>query len=542
MKIRVKSNLTRFSLLPFIIIVFLTANLPDRAAAKERTIHCWVMNASGNWEIYGDLPDQALLISLQGLVNRTAPRLYLLFGPNYDWTEVSALLNFYHQERNVDYDTIMSVPDALERFKKYVKGYIVYDQKIRDSIVLSFTLAGIMDGVVVAERQIPMMEKLGFKKLADLRGEFEGMNSAQIYKWAFDRYWKYCTHNMLIYLGGMEGKYLQPAIADLGVANRAFFYDLCTKPSCGEEYKFVSYLYSKLKPFSYLFGWHSYAKDTEHSYVTLASHYALRVEGLNTLPNMSFHRFIKASPGFKFKTNHTNLNNLKVENKVYITLIQSDGLGIGAWLRPGRGTIPYAWEVNMYLYQYAPAILEYYYKEATPNDFFIGSLGGPSYMYPKAIPSKYLPTALRMADELMKNLDLNVFEIFDASDSLTRDLPKSIVDAYFKYMPHSIGFVNGYGPAHTFSVQNGRAFVSFDYYLPPTRTLDEAVADIRELSTLNKNRPYFLCFHVREYNDVQWVKSIIDKLGPGYEVVPIDKFLKLAAMRPTFKTQYQFTR
>ncbi|MGC8654828.1 MAG: GxGYxYP domain-containing protein, partial [Candidatus Kryptoniota bacterium] len=241
----------------FILFMFLIATPSSGTTVKEKAAHCWVMNAAGNWEIYGDLPDQALLISLQGLVNRTAPRLYLLFGPKYDWTEVSALLDFYHKERNVDYDTIASISDALQRFKKYIKGYIVYDQKIRDSIVLSFTIAGIMDGVVVAERQIPMMERLGIKKIADLRGKFEGMNSTQIYKWAFDRYWKYCSHNMLIYLGGMEGKYLQPAIADLGVANRAFFYDLCTKPTCGDEYEFVSYLYSKLKPFSWLFGWHS---------------------------------------------------------------------------------------------------------------------------------------------------------------------------------------------------------------------------------------------------------------------------------------------
>ncbi len=516
----------------------------DQAFAKysEKTIHVSVMNVEGNWEITGDLPQQALLISLQGLVNRTAPRLYLLYGLHYVYTNTQALLDFYHEQHHVDYMMIKSVPDALVKFRKYVKGYIVYDQKIRDSIVLSFTAAGIMDGVVVAPDQIPMMEKLGFKMLADFRGKFENMDTTQIYKWAYNHYWNKSSHKELIYMGGEEGKRMQPGVADMGIADRAFFYDLSTLPSSVTQYKLVSMLYSKMKPFSFLFGWHSYMKDYEHSYVTLASHYALRVEGLNTLPNMSFNRWIKLPPGYKFKASHSNLKNLKVEKKIYVSFIQSDGLGIGAWLRPGRGQIPYGWEVNMYLYHYAPAILQFYYEQATPNDFFIGTLGGPSYMYPKAIPPKYLPTAIKMASKLMKDLDLNMFEIFDASDSLTRDLPKNIVDAYFKYMPNAIGFVNGYGPAHTFAVKNGRAFMSFDYYLPPTRSEKEVVGDLKELATLNPKRPYFLFFHVREYTDVKEVMDIMKHLGPEFKIVPIDEFLKLAAMDPTFKTQYQFTR
>ena len=33
-----------------------------------------------------------------------------------------------------------------------------------------------------------------------------------------------------------------------------------------------------------------------------------------------------------------------------------------------------------------PAMLEYFYGMATPNDYFVGGLSGPGYMYPKAIP------------------------------------------------------------------------------------------------------------------------------------------------------------
>ena len=539
-----KSTLMRtltFSLL--VAVGLLLARGPAWAKNEGKAIHCSVMSVAGNWEINGDLPREALLISLQGLVNRTGPRLYLLYGSDYDYHNVQALLDYYHADHHVEYTMIKSIPDALAKFRKYVKGYIVYDQKIRDSIVLSFTAAGIMDGVVVAPDQVPMMKKLGFKELANYDGKFEKMDTTQIYQWAYDHFWNKCSHKELIYMGGVEGKYMKPGIADMGIANRAFFFDLSTDPNTGgSQYLLAKKLYSKMKPFSFIFGWHSYMKDTEHTSVTLASNYGLRVEGLNTLPNMTFHRWIKLPPGYKFHSHHGDLKNLKLENKIYVAFIQSDGLGIGAWLKPGRGQIPYTWEVNMYWYKYAPAILQYYYSQATPNDEFIGTLGGPSYMYPKAIPEKYRPTAIKMAAKLIKNLDINMFEIFDASDSLTRDLPKNIVDEYFKYMPDAIGFVNGYGPAHTFAVKDGRPFMSFDYYLPPTRTVKEADADLEELAKMNPKRPYFICFHVREYTDVQGVMNIMKPLGPEFKIVPLDVFLKLAGMAPTFKTQYQFTR
>ena len=42
----------------------------------------------------------------------------------------------------------------------------------------------------------------------------------------------------------------------------------------------------------------------------------------------------------------------------------------------------------------APAMLEYFYSHATPNDYFIGCLGGPGYVYPKAVPKDTCPAWL----------------------------------------------------------------------------------------------------------------------------------------------------
>ena len=108
-----------FSLL--LIIVLLPVGRKALARESQKTIYCYVMSVEGDWQIAGDLPRQALIISLQGLVNRTGPRLYVLVGQRYDYLDNDSILAYYHQYQHVDYTTINSIPDALRKFRKFVK-------------------------------------------------------------------------------------------------------------------------------------------------------------------------------------------------------------------------------------------------------------------------------------------------------------------------------------------------------------------------------------------------------------------------------------
>jgi hypothetical protein len=105
-------------------------------------------------------------------------------------------------------------------------------------------------------------------------------------------------------------------------------------------------------------------------------------------------------------------------------------------------------------------------------------------------------------------------------------------------MPNAIGFVNGYAPSFTFTVRDGRPLISYDYYLSPTRPEADAVADLEELARINGKRPYFLLVHVRESSDVKRVKEILEKLGPDFELVPLDVFLTMAGKEPTFQERF----
>ena len=497
-----------------------------------------------DWAIEGALPTQAFLITLQGLANAQAPNLYFVYPEKWDFRFTPDVLDFLRNERYYTFHKLSTAEQALEKFAKHVQGYIVWDKDVRTSLIVSFTVAGLERAVVITDDMIPMMQKHDIPLVRDFRGQFTGQSDAEIYRWAIDEYWDRCSKEYIVWMGGEHGRIMKPGVADWGIYKRAFFNDLSTKESDTEEYALANELLADMKPLSLVFGWHSYKKDKERDHVKLTSNYALRVEGLHTLPNMSFSSQVPASPGFEFKNNH-NIEPGAVytpEDKVYVACIQTDCLGLGAWTRPGRGQIPYAWEVTMNWVWLAPAMMEYFYTQATPNDYFIGSLSGPGYMYPKAIPDKWLPELIEIARELMHKLDLNVFEIMDYSEGATvegnTELTKKVVEAYYQGMPDVIGFANGYAPSFTFAIENGRPLISYDYYLSPSRPETDAIADLKELAQINEKRPYFLLMHVRQWSDITRVKSILDRLGPEFEVVPLDIFMKMAGQEPTFEERF----
>ena len=457
-----------------------------------------------------------------------------------------SLLQFFDylkEKRYFTFTELNSFEQAIRTFKDNIKGYILWDKKVRTSLIISFTLAGLEKGVVITEEMIPLMEKLGLKQIEDFRGKFSGKSDYEIYSYAYDKYWNRCSRDYIIWLGGEHGSIMRPGVADFAIANKAFCTDLSSRKTDTLEYGLTKKLFSEMKPLSMVFGWHSYKKDMEEEFVTLSSGYGIRMEGLHTFPNYSFVNKVPPESGYKYKNNHSVKAGQKYipEKKTYITFVQSDGLGLGAWSKQGRGSIPYAWSLTPNWYWLAPVMSEYFFSRVSLNDYFIGS-PVPGYMYPKAIPKKYLPELMKMTDEMMKKLDINVIEFMDysadGSEAGNNDMTKEMIDITYKSFPEAVGFINGYYPSFTYCSKDKRPFVSYEYYLSPGKTESEVVADIQELASINSNRPYFILVHVRQYSDITRVKSIYDSLGSEFEIVPLDVFLKMAGENPTFKERF----
>ena len=212
-----------------------------------------------------------------------------------------------------------------------------------------------------------------------------------------------------------------------------------------------------------------------------------------------------------------------------------------------EGKLPYTWEVTLPDLEIQPALLEMFYEQSTKNDFFVGALGGPGYTYPNAVPKALLPKRLNMAKDMMKTLDLDSFVIFDASravgtHTVTGDtnLDPDVVQTYFKTMDNVKGFFNGYAPSFTFATsEDNRTLISFNYYLDPSRTVVDAVDDLKDLADLNRQRPYFLAIHVREFSTVGKADQIIEQLPSSqFEVLSGDVFVDLMNKCGNIRTRF----
>lgn len=535
-----------FTLLAGLVMFNASAFAADPDPSTQPAVRAaWMMHFDLDWKVAGGLPEKALLVSLQGLANRHTPRLYIVHPPEFQWEITGPLFEFYQRKHHVAFTELKSAEEALALFKQHAKGYVVWDPAVSATMNVAFTIAGLDDAVVVTEALIPLVERHGLRPLDDLRGRYTGQTDDLIYADAYARYWDRCNKDKIMLMGGHAGAVRQPAMADWGVREQMFFHDLSANPSHPAELALNRRLLREMTPGGFVFGWHSYAKDTEEQYTTLLSMYGLKMEGLHNLPNLSFNCQFTFTPGFKFTNNHRVDRDaqLVAGEKVYLSFVQSDSIGIGVWTKPGRGKLPFGWQVTMNWSSFSPAALEYFHESATANDYFIGGLSGPGYMYPNHIPADRFAILMREAGEMMELLDQRIMEIMDnsAADGNVgnADLTKETVDRYYAAFPNVLGFINGYGPARTRDLRDTRPLISYDYYIDPKRPRAEVAADLNELIALNAKRPYFLLVHVRESNDVNSLVEITRQLEGPVETVPLDVFLKLAASKKTYTTRYQ---
>ncbi|MFB9279786.1 GxGYxYP domain-containing protein [Cohnella cellulosilytica] len=143
-------------------------------------------------DIYDAPGDVKLMMStLQGIVNRKEPRIYLLENQEegrLTWLDDLAVPYRLHDD----------FWDVFGAYRKEIKGIIVYDPAVPDSINVATTLAGLRDAVVASPELAAVLTAKPYKLhiLRDFRGMFRDRMDA--YQWQYDNLWNQTTHRMLI--------------------------------------------------------------------------------------------------------------------------------------------------------------------------------------------------------------------------------------------------------------------------------------------------------------------------------------------------------
>lgn len=358
-----------------------------------------------------------VLTSLQGLINRELPRIYIIYTDmDEDWLKT---LEKYTSIR-IQY---VSPDDALEKFGNYVKGYIVYDPDLPDTVNMATTMAGLYNCIVVHPKDIQWAEKYGFEEFSDIRGKFK--NRYETYQWAYENLWPKCDHRLLVPMcpgPPIEPRIMQVAVRDYVVALRLFVHYL--DPNDPMERDLFIKLLREMPTNTAVLGWHGEDEQLTVHLVTcynkfvvvMAHHY-----GPLSFANPTVWSGITISPEPKFKLPPIR-NKLLGSKRIYITFYVTDGDNLqfdyslkSFWNDPNRGKIPIAWTISPFLVDVAPFMAWYYSSTATENDTFVSGPSGAGYFYPCS-NSTYTETQLEVAKRYFLRTGLKFTEILGYDD------------------------------------------------------------------------------------------------------------------------------
>lgn len=314
--------------------------------------------------------EKNMLVSLQGIVNRTQPRIALCEGD-----EKSNDANWLKEEGiNIQY--VDDYEDLILKYKDEIKGLVIWDTKESSTINLAHTYAGIYDALAVTKKQADKysQEPYNFPVLEDYVGDFE--DKISVYEYMYEQLWPHCTHRLLM---GLGPNVTLTGTRDLAIAAKCAitYTDLNNKEEVAVMEKFLADMRPGLDYFS---GW--FVDGNEGGGIGLNSKY-----GIASVPSDYYNNYSLHASASREIEMPTITEKPELENKYYIAFVVSDGDNLqyvqgsmkGKFDAKGRGKYPISWTIATSLLDAGPQMLNYYYREATELDCFVSGPSGAGY-------------------------------------------------------------------------------------------------------------------------------------------------------------------
>lgn len=473
--------------------------------------------------------EMAIILSLQGIVNRNHPSLYIDID------------NYLSYLTDTPYEYI-SFQDCLLFYKSYVKGIILFNFSKGDiELNIASSLSGIFDYLIIPthyQHIKKIFSSLEIIDISNLTGDYIDKQET-----IFDQYQQYFSKTGLIHQVCTPDNY-HLTLRDQGIANRWFcFYT-------GEDQKAKSFRKKVLQwanPNIAIYGW----TTDEISFVDDISKYGDYIIPSDWSCNHSY----------LDKTNKVVLKQQVAEeiiedNKHYLTIVVSDGDN-AQWLERDFTTnstfgmriksyvsYPISWTIAPSLSVNAPRVIEYIYR-LKQNDYFVSGVSGAGYMNPCAFPSNHLPEFCNKTKELMANCDLKVVTLLD--NLANRDKILEVIN-YYSQDDNLIGGIYELDPSkyqggkgEMFFADNGKPFASVRVsFWSPDGTNESVTGEwidsiAREINSFPINPTSSLGYTVLNVHPwsttIDDLNQLISKLSPNIQIIRADSFLKLIKNR-----------
>jgi hypothetical protein len=456
------------------------SNLPSVAVEaktdKAEPLYTYTITADGTVESY----DEALAVaSLQGIINRGSPELYVLSRKNswpQFWLDVLSKDGRWLQGRER-----MPLPDINALVKlagKKLQGAVIFDPAVPASVNVATTMAGVHDAVVLSpESAARYLPRWRLPVIKDLRGLFTGAETGSkkndAYRWAIREYLAKgrCSSKLLClfedsFTARDRCNLSYVVTRDWSVKNRAFVFDLSPwgdeSPQDDptqrigldlETYRMilaVSLRQSAGKHMTELTGFFAFSKyarmpdhpsghepvPTEWESVWLISPYNCYQ---NTVSSDCYNQSLHSQAPRRPLAQDRKAKPLPLENKAYVCILMADydsatplyELLPNHWRDANRGRIPLAWGLDPSLLETYPDLIAYFYATATPADTFTADASAAGYVNPNRIRKEHLPLFVKHNQQFFREADMSI-----APMVLDWDQPSADVkDAFHQFAP-----------------------------------------------------------------------------------------------------------
>lgn len=448
-------------------------------------------------------PERIMCCALQGLVNRTRPRILL-----YNHKEES--IDLWPTAGSLKRTGVSSAYTLVKKFKDELNGVVLYStEKSEHYANLASTIAGLDRLLPVTSEILEKLKKNGmdFEVKVDLTG-LTYTSAKDVYNYLYTNYWPRCNHRLLI-----SERPLIPYVHDLGVAcgSACVFLDPRTS---GEKAVLDKMLADMTPGRDFVLGWYA----EERSGMGEPTKY-----GLTTVPGDFFENGTVYTAVNKPVRIKPVPKRPKLENKVYASVYISDGDNIQycehamakIFNQGGRGKLALNWTISPSLAEIAPMMLNYYYNNATVNDCFVSGPSGLGYSMPynKITRTYYRSTTLapytQQTNRYIEKAGLRVITIWDDINDLQRR-------NYGDNCKYLYGLTNNVGSSGTLS--KWLPYVSFNPDYAPS---SESVRDHfkGDISKFNGSAPVFVTGQVSVWDagpdKLTSLPGLLDALSPG---------------------------
>lgn len=350
-------------------------------------------------------PEQQLFVSLEGIVNRSQPRVTCVRDGGegkFTWLKLHKL----HYHRVNGYKAVL-------KYRNEVTGLVVTDPNEPDTLNLATTMAGVNNELICDPSLLGKLTNAPFHLpvVDDLRGRFAG--KLEVYRYLYSNYWSRCTHRII---AGMSPR-LRGDLRDYLIAVKAAVVFL--GPQHKGEAEVLRLFISDMKPMSGVYmGWWPGEDDglkwiADYGIPVLASDFFRNATVFSGVSHDIRVPQMPAPP--------------PLENKVYVAMILSDGDNVQYmqhamkifWDKPERGSIPIGWTTSPLAVDLDPAMLDYYWSTATTNDCLVSGPSGAGYTRINYWSAANVAAFTRASDSYFKRSGLRVVTVWSKLDSPT---------------------------------------------------------------------------------------------------------------------------